>query len=311
MNDTNNPKVFISYSWDNEKNDDHKNWVKKLATDLIRHGVDVILDQWDVRLGNDLAFFMEQGLTKSQLVICICSEQYAAKANQQKGGVGYEKRIMCADLISDANKDYIIPIIRNNPEKVRPTFLKGLRYADFTNDTNYVSSYGDLLARIYNEDLKQKPILGENPFKSSKISEKINLITTLQGVEFCNPASEGIVEFDYKRNSGRYTIGGGIYSFVLAFSECGFDSIYCYRDHIRRIGYNPQYTDFPNSDKLADFDYTSRCKSLHIGEILTLENSNSQFAAIKILGIRKNKVDIGHLVKFSYKIYIGQDISGT
>ena len=90
MNDTNNPKVFISYSWDNEKNDDHKNWVKKLATDLVRHGVDVILDQWDVRLGNDLAFFMEQGLPKSQLVICICSEQYAAKAIRHfpKIGVG-------------------------------------------------------------------------------------------------------------------------------------------------------------------------------------------------------------------------------
>ena len=92
MTVNNNPKLFISYSWDNEINDNHKKWVLKLASDLRHHGVDVILDQWDARLGNDLAFFMEQGLTESQLVICICSEQYVIKANNLKGGIGYEKR---------------------------------------------------------------------------------------------------------------------------------------------------------------------------------------------------------------------------
>lgn len=216
---------------------------------------------------------------------------------------------MCADLISDTNRDYIIPIIRNNPKKLRPTFLMGLKYADFSNDRNYFSTYKELLARIYNEDLKQKPPLGENPFRSSTISETITKITQLQAVEFCNPAFEGTVEFDYKRNSGRYIIGNGNYTFVIAFSECGFDSIYCYRDHIHRIGYNPKYTDFPVTDVLTDFDYTSRCKSLHIGEILILENSNNQFAAIKILDIRKNKVDIDYLVKFRYKIYNDSYIS--
>lgn len=48
------PKVFISYSHDSEE---HKNWVLKLATHLRDHGVDVVLDQWNVRLGDDLPFF--------------------------------------------------------------------------------------------------------------------------------------------------------------------------------------------------------------------------------------------------------------
>lgn len=51
--DTEIKKTFISYAWDSEE---HKNWVLKLASDLRRHGVDTILDQWDVRLGNDLPF---------------------------------------------------------------------------------------------------------------------------------------------------------------------------------------------------------------------------------------------------------------
>lgn len=38
------PKVFISYSWDTENGDDeHKKWVRDLATKLRSHGVDVIL----------------------------------------------------------------------------------------------------------------------------------------------------------------------------------------------------------------------------------------------------------------------------
>lgn len=86
------PKVFISYSHDSEE---HKNWILKLATHLRDHGVDVILDQWNVRLGDDLPFFMEQGLSSSHLVLCICSDKYIEKANANKGGAGYEKNFIC------------------------------------------------------------------------------------------------------------------------------------------------------------------------------------------------------------------------
>lgn len=51
------PKVFISYSWDTEdRNQEHKKWVYYLATKLRYHGVDVTLDQFDLRFGDDLPF---------------------------------------------------------------------------------------------------------------------------------------------------------------------------------------------------------------------------------------------------------------
>ena len=52
----NNPKVFISYSHDSQS---HKDWVRQLATDLRDKGIDAILDQWELKLGDDLAAFME------------------------------------------------------------------------------------------------------------------------------------------------------------------------------------------------------------------------------------------------------------
>ena len=99
--------LFISYSHDSEE---HKEWVAKLASNLLSHGVDVILDRWDLRLGDDLLFFMENGLSKSNLVLVICSSLYVEKANAGKCGTGYEKRILSADMLSGEKKNFIIQL---------------------------------------------------------------------------------------------------------------------------------------------------------------------------------------------------------
>lgn len=106
-----NPIVFISYSHDSQE---HKEWVRSLATRLRGHGVDVILDQWNLYIGQDLRFFMEQGVTKSKMVLCVCSENYVNKANFGIGGTGYESMIISQDLLSNVDLEYVVPIIRNN-----------------------------------------------------------------------------------------------------------------------------------------------------------------------------------------------------
>ena len=123
------PVVFISYSHDSEE---HKNWVLQLATRLRSNGVDVILDRWNIKLGSDLASFMEKGLSKSSRIVSICSSTYVKKANEGKGGVGYEKQIMTAEFINDQNSNWVIPLIKNNPnERKIPTFLGGRMYISF------------------------------------------------------------------------------------------------------------------------------------------------------------------------------------
>lgn len=83
------PKVFISYSHDSTA---HKAWVLTLATRLEGNGVAVTLDQWDLKIGGDLPHFMESGLSDSDRVIVVCTDEYVRKANaMQSGGVGYEK----------------------------------------------------------------------------------------------------------------------------------------------------------------------------------------------------------------------------
>ena len=105
------PKVFISYSYDD---DTHIAWVSDLASKLRANGVDVIFDQFETRLGSDLPLFMEQGLSKSSRVICICSDTFNQKANSGRAGVYYEKRIICNELVGDSSSAWVIPLIRNN-----------------------------------------------------------------------------------------------------------------------------------------------------------------------------------------------------
>lgn len=294
-------KAFISYAYDS---DEHKAWVLKLACDLRNHGVDVILDQWDARLGDDLAFFMEQGLTSSHVVICVCSDAYKVKADSLSGGVGYEKRIISASMYSGCNSAYVIPIVRNNSNADKlPFFLWGLKYEDFDKG-DYYSSYDSLIRRIYGEDLAYKPPLGSNPFKNSlKISEEIDEKLQLDRIKYMNVMRFGVISFDYKTNSGAFTIGNGEYEFITKWSECGNDSIYCYKDSVLRIGYNPKFHDFPLMENLKEFDFSSRCWAVSIGNVVVLENKYHKFAAVKVMNVVRGVNNIGHKVEFKYSIY--------
>lgn len=86
-------------------------------------GVDVILDQWDLRIGGDIALYMEHGLNNAALVMCVCSDEYVRKANLGIRGTGYEKMILTQAMMKDTNTDFIIPIMRNNKERETPVFL--------------------------------------------------------------------------------------------------------------------------------------------------------------------------------------------
>ncbi|MEG1725994.1 MAG: toll/interleukin-1 receptor domain-containing protein [Anaerovoracaceae bacterium] len=297
-----NPKVFISYSHDSEK---HKLWVLKLSTHLRKHGVDVILDQWDARLGDDLPFFMEQGLSSSNLVLCVCSDKYVEKSNANKGGSGYEKKILSADLMKDSSQNYIIPIKRNNTKNELPMFLSGTLYLDFENDSKYYDDYEKLLARIYDEDIKIKPALGENPYKSDAISRTISYDIDAKSIQYINPLFEGNASFDYTRNNGLYEIGAGEYKFITYWSTAGMGAIHCYRDKVKRLGYNPNFTNYPSLDKIKEFDFSSRCKIIEEGQFVILENNYCKFVAIKVITVFRNTVDINHKLEFEYKIYSG------
>ena len=278
------PTVFVSYSHDN---DSHKDWVLQLATRLRSNGVNILLDRWNLKLGQDLAAFMERGLSASNRILSICSETYVNKANEGNGGVGYEKQIITAELLSNLNTNWVIPVIRNNMQSKKvPTFLGGRLYISFEDDNLYESKYEELLRELLDEPVLPIPSIGKNPFKTAKTFAEQKFIPNTE--KYVSPALKGAVNFDYSNNNGRFFIGQNKLMFELYFSKASDLRIHLYNDpqSIITIAVVKDKNDITDIDDARHYDGSSRSRTIHINQIALLQNINGFYAAIKILAIK-------------------------
>lgn len=158
------PNVFISYSWDSQE---HEEWIINLATKLCDNGVNAILDKWDLgSLGKPLPHFMENAITKSQRVICVLTPNYKKKTENLAGGVGYEYSIISAEIFTDGvNTSKFIPLFRNGTvADAIPTVLRGRKYVDMRDDSQFEEKFvHELLRDIHEEPKFKKPVIGKKP----------------------------------------------------------------------------------------------------------------------------------------------------
>ena len=198
------PKVFISYSWDSES---HKEWVKRLTDSLIENGVDAHLDQYDLDLGDRLPKYMEDQITNSDFVLIICTEDYKKKADSRKSGVGYEGHIISGELLSSANENKFIPILRSEDfSHIMPIFLSGKLGVRLKDDFSVEDdAFQDLLATLFNVKIKSKPKLGEIPqrFQDRTSSE--------DDMDIPNIKIEGIITNEVTVPSMDGTAGSALY----------------------------------------------------------------------------------------------------
>ncbi len=151
-----NPKVFISYSWDSEE---HKIWVKEFSTKLRTDGIDVSLDQWKVVPGDQMPAFMEKEIRDNDFVLIICTPKYKTKSDNREGGAGYEGDIMTAEILNKGNQRKFIPILRSSDwNNSAPSWLSGKYYIDFRTDPIREENYNDLLTTLYQQYLKVPPL---------------------------------------------------------------------------------------------------------------------------------------------------------
>jgi hypothetical protein len=159
------PKVFISYAWESE---DHRAWVKSLADGLLTDGIDAIIDQYDLNLGDRLPQFMEKSVTTADYVLIICTPTYKAKADDRVGGVGYEGHIISNELYSKRNERKFIPVIKGGTfSECVPAFLAGKNGVDLSDGFDG-ESYSDLIATLFHA--KRKPITQQPRYSSTTVS---------------------------------------------------------------------------------------------------------------------------------------------
>lgn len=157
-------RVFISYSWTSEE---YQESVVKLAERLVRDGVDVVIDVWDLGPGNDKYAFMERCVTDESIkkVLILCDEAYAKKANARSGGVGDETVVITPEVYGRSIQEKFIPVLMErggHNEAFLPAYLRSRMYVDLSDDA-HEGQYEDLLRAIYDKPRLTKPALGSPP----------------------------------------------------------------------------------------------------------------------------------------------------
>jgi len=160
-----NPKLFISYCWSSEP---HEEWVLRLGTELRENGVDVILDKWDLKEGNDANSFMEKMVSDEDIkkVILVIDEQYCEKANKRTGGVGTETQIISAEVYESVEQSKFVAVIakRDNEGNAKlPFFYKSRIYIDLSDEDLYGKNFEQLLRWVYDKPFNVKPEVGIKP----------------------------------------------------------------------------------------------------------------------------------------------------
>jgi hypothetical protein len=188
--DTSIPKIFISYSWSSADR------VIELAQRLMGDGVEVILDKWELKEGQDKYKFMEISVADKSIdkVLIICDKQYAEKANSRKGGVGDETMVISPEVYAKSEETKYIPIIferDENGKEYTPIYLKSRIYIDLSDNDEYEKNYDKLLRVLHNKPENSKPALGKMPewLNEEKVdfSSIRNILKQIQSYDGKNP----------------------------------------------------------------------------------------------------------------------------
>ena len=162
-------RVFISYAWED---DEYREWVRSLATQLIQDGVDVRLDHWDLEEGDTIAGFMNREERHADKVLVLCSPMYRTKVHEMEEGkrvtgTGWESRLLTSSMFQRGLTDKALPVLaRGAWEEAAPSFLADYPYTDLTvsDEQTLKQNYNELLRRILGIR-EEKPSLGSPPLE--------------------------------------------------------------------------------------------------------------------------------------------------
>lgn len=154
-----NPRVFISYTGTDSQN---RAWVKNFACKLRNCGVNARLDMFHLKPGDDLPQWMTNELIMANKVLLICDKYYSEKADNRKGGVGWETMIIQGDMLARSEQNKYIAILRDpNIDQSLPIYVKSRYALDWSSGKVTDDDFNDLLLYLFDIDIE--PPLGDIP----------------------------------------------------------------------------------------------------------------------------------------------------
>jgi small GTP-binding protein domain len=147
------PGCFISYAWGVTE---HERWVeKRLATDLQKAGIEVLLDRWEnSRIGASVARFVER-IEKSDRIVMVGTPLYRRKYENKDTDTGYvvaaEVELINNRLLgTEPQKESVLPLLLDGKKAdALPPLLQGRVHADFRKEEAYFTTAFDLILDLY------------------------------------------------------------------------------------------------------------------------------------------------------------------
>ena len=147
------PECFISYAWGVPE---HERWVeKRLATDLQKAGIKVLLDRWEnSRIGSSIARFVER-IEECGQIIVIGTPLYRQKAKNEASAQG---SVVAAEwdlagirlLATEDQKRSVLPLLLDGEASESfPALLRGRVYGDFRGEEAYFTKAFDLILDLF------------------------------------------------------------------------------------------------------------------------------------------------------------------
>lgn len=161
-------EAFVSYSWDNRE---HQEWVHEFTNKLRDSGIDATFDKFVIQDGElNLNKMMIQNMRKDYIIM-ILTKNYAKKANEFEGGVGYETLLSLPVIQKTPQKIILINKESNDISSAIPDHLEGAYYFDFSDHRTTNEKFDELIHRLHKIDYWAKRPVGNIP---KKIKDKMN-----------------------------------------------------------------------------------------------------------------------------------------
>ena len=183
--------------------------------------------------------------------------------------------------MKSTNEKRVIPLWRDNPGHILPTFVGARLAADFNDDMLFEKRYEELLRTLHGLDVIPRPPLGPNPFEGNG-----DYTPAFAPERYSDPNPSGEVTFDYSNNDGNFAIGSGEYRFLTHWSSASDKSIHCYRSgdlaSIALVGIKRAVEEVGDA---AQYDTSSRTRTPEVGEFVVARNNKGYYVAMQIRNI--------------------------
>lgn len=237
---------------------EQRSYVEDVAKALVARHIAVFYDRFRANelWGNDGAEYFHKVYSRdTQYVVMFISAEYVAKAWTR-----LERRSAISRQMKDS-VEYILPV----------------RF-----DATDVPGLPDTLQYLPADRFTPAQLAVE-------IAKKLGIAATAgKASDVPPPASEamfGLVTFNYDAHNGRYVIGSGTAAFETAWSKASDTSIHLVNDppSIHGIAIARGAAEINQVDDATAHDFSSRARTIKIGEVALVQNVDGFYAAIKVV----------------------------